>query len=139
VIWAAYGANVKRITKAIQKVYGEDSVANFWGGNAANREAEEAAFKKLSNCRFMVATAAAGGRGRTWDVADTVIYYSNTFSLEHRMQSEERTQAVGKTKSVGIFDLRCPGTVEDKIIDALRNKIELSNAITGDQWREWIR
>ena len=46
----------------------------------------------------MVATAAAGGRGRTWDVADTVIYYSNTFSLEHRMQSEERTQAVGKKK-----------------------------------------
>jgi len=139
VIWAAYGANVKRITKAIQKVYGIDSVANFWGGNADQREADEARFKTLSHCRFMVATAAAGGRGRTWDVADTIIYYSNTFSLEHRMQSEERTQAVGKKKSVGIFDLRCPGTVEDKIIDALRNKIELSNAITGDAWREWIR
>ena len=138
IIWAAYGANVKRITAALQKKYGEDSVSCFWGGNEKTREAEEAAFKTLSNHRFMVATAAAGGRGRTWDMADTIIYYSNTFSLEHRMQSEERAQAVGKKKSVGIFDLVTPGTVETKIIDTLRSKMELSNAITGDSWREWI-
>ena len=138
IVWAAYGANVKRITKAIQKVYGMDSVANFWGDNADRREDDEARFKTLSDCRFMVATAAAGGRGRTWDMADTIIYYSNTFSLEHRMQSEERAQAVGKKTSVGIFDLVTPGTVETKIIDALRNKMELSNAITGDNFKEWI-
>jgi len=138
IIWAAYGANVRRITATIQKKYGPDSVARFWGGNADTREAEEKAFKTDPNCRFMVATAAAGGRGRTWDVADTIIYYSNTFSLEHRMQSEERAQAVGKKSSVGVFDLVTPGTVEDKIIDTLRSKMELSNAITGDSWREWI-
>jgi len=138
IIWAAYGANVKRITKVLQNKYGVDSVARFWGGNERTREAEEALFKTSSHCRFMVATAAAGGRGRTWDMADTVIYYSNTFSLEHRMQSEERTQAVGKKKSVGIFDLVAPGTVEEKIIETLRNKMKLSNAVTGDAWKDWI-
>jgi hypothetical protein len=138
IIWAAYSANVRRIADALRKVYGQDSVARFWGGNADTREAEEKAFKTDPKCRFMVATAAAGGRGRTWDVANTVIYYSNTFSLEHRMQSEERQQAVGKRQSVGVFDLVAPGTVEQKIIDTLRDKRELSNAITGDNWRTWI-
>jgi SNF2 family DNA or RNA helicase len=138
IIWAAYGANVKRITAALEKKYGAGSVARFWGGNEKTREAEEREFKTNPKCRFMVATAAAGGRGRTWDMAGTIIYYSNTFSLEHRMQSEERAQAVGKTESVGIFDLVTPGTVEEKIISALRDKMELSNAITGDNWREWI-
>jgi SNF2 family DNA or RNA helicase len=138
IIWAAYDANVRRITTAIEKVYGTGSTARFWGGNPKSREAEERAFKTNPKCRFMVATAAAGGRGRTWDVADTVIYYSNTFSLEHRMQSEERAQAVGKGGSVGYYDLRCYGTIEDKIIDALRTKMNLSDAITGDNWRQWI-
>jgi len=138
IIWAAYDANVRRITARIQKEYGPDSVARFWGGNPKTREAEERAFKTDPKCRFMVATAAAGGRGRTWDVADTVIYYSNTFSLEHRMQSEERAQMVGKSGSVGYYDLCCQGTVEDKIINALRDKMNLSNAITGDNYREWI-
>jgi SNF2 family DNA or RNA helicase len=138
IIWAAYGANVKRITDMILAKYGPLSVARFWGGNEKTREAEEKLFKTNPKCRFMVATAAAGGRGRTWDMADTIIYYSNTFSLEHRMQSEERAQAVGKTQSVGVFDLITPHTVEEKIIDTLRAKMELSNAITGDDWKQWI-
>jgi hypothetical protein len=138
IVWAAYDANVRRISAALQKAYGPGSVARFWGGNETTREAEEKMFKTSPTCRFMVATAAAGGRGRTWDVADTVIYYSNTFSLEHRVQSEERAQMVGKRGSVGYYDLMAPGTVEEKIVEALRNKMNLSNAITGDAWRQWI-
>jgi len=138
IIWAAYDANVRRIAAALTEVYGAGSVARFWGGNEKTREAEEKAFKTDPKCRFMVATAAAGGRGRTWDVADTIIYFSNTFSLEHRVQSEERAQLVGKRETVAYFDLCTPGTVEEKIITALRHKMELSNAITGDSWREWI-
>ena len=138
IIWAAYGANVRRITERIQKKYGPGSVARFWGGNEETREDEERAFKTDPKCRFMVATAAAGGRGRTWGVADTIIYYSNTFSLDHRVQSEERAQAVGKTDRVAYFDLMVPGTVEQKIIDTLRNKMKLSDAVTGDDPRNWI-
>jgi len=138
IIWVAYDADVKKLSAAIEKVYGIDTCARFWGGNRDTREAEEAMFKTLSHCRFMVATAAAGGRGRTWDMADTMIYYSNTFSLEHRMQSEERNQGVGKTGNVAVFDLMTRGTVEEKIVMALRHKKNLSDVITGDSWREWI-
>jgi len=139
IIWVAYDADVKKVSAALQKVYGLGSVARFWGGNTDTREDEEKAFKTDPQCRFMVATAAAGGRGRTWDIADTMIYYSNTFSLEHRMQSEERNQAVGKQNNVAVFDLMTRGTIEEKIVNALINKMDLSNAITGDDWREWIR
>jgi hypothetical protein len=138
IIWAAYDADVRKIAGRIAEIYGPKSVARFWGGNANTREAEEYQFKKSPNCRFMIATAAAGGRGRTWDVADTVIYYANTFSLEHRMQSEERTQGVGKTRNTVYFDLMTRGTIEDKIVMALRDKKQLSDLITGDNFREWI-
>lgn len=138
IIWASYDADIHKITAALHDVYGVGSVARFWGGNRATREDEEQSFKNDPACRFMVATASAGGRGRTWDIADLMIYYSNTFSLEHRMQSEERNQAVGKTTSVGVFDLVVRGSIEEKVLAALRTKMNLSDAITGDNFREWI-
>ena len=138
VIWVAYDRSVGKVADALTKTYGAGIVARFWGGNSSEREAEEWRFRRDPRCRFMVATAASGGRGRTWSEADLVIYYANTHSLEHRLQSEERPQAIGKTQSVAYFDLVCPGTVEDKILTALRAKMSLSDAITGDDWREWV-
>lgn len=138
IIWAAYDQSVRLITTALEEAYGKGTVSRFWGGNADTREAEEKAFKTLPKRRFMVATAAAGGRGRTWDMANVMIYHANTFSLEHRLQSEERNQGVGKTESVGVFDLVVRGSIEEKIIAALRDKMKLSDAITGDNWRDWI-
>jgi hypothetical protein len=71
-------------------------------------------------------------------VASLVVYYSSTNNLEHRSQSEERAQAVGKKDSVLYVDLIVPGTVEEQIIGALRDKIDLAGAITGDDYRRWL-
>jgi SNF2 family DNA or RNA helicase len=71
-------------------------------------------------------------------MAGLVVYYSNTNNLEHRDQSEERASGVGKTERVTVVDLITRGTVEEKIVASLRNKIDLAAAITGDEWREWI-
>ena len=138
IIWVAYDDSVRRLTREITARYGAGSVARFWGGNADTREDEEKQFLNDPKCRFMIATAASGGRGRTWSVADLLIYYQNTFSLEHRMQSEERAQGVGKTTSVGVVDLVARETVEEKILGALRDKKQLSDAITGDGWKKWL-
>lgn len=142
IIWCSYDYNVRKVAEALHKRYddtlGPNCVARFWGGNRDTREDEEAMFKTDPRCRFMVATASAGGRGRTWDVADLTIYYSSTNDLEKRSQSEERPKAVGKTTSVLNIDLQVPGTVEEKFIYALRNKINLASIINQDNYREWL-
>ena len=139
IIWVAYDADIHRLFHTLTSAYGVNAVARFWGGNSDTREDEEKQFLNNPDCRFMLATAASGGRGRTWDVADLMIYYSNTFSLEHRLQSEERAQGVGKTGNMLYVDLVARDTVEDdKILGALRDKKQLSDAITGDKWREWV-
>jgi len=158
VIWASYDADVRKIAEAIAAeydpktkivdsfgrerkvppVFPNDVVARFWGGNASTREEEERRFKTDPRCRFMVATAAAGGWGRTWDVADLVVYYSSTNNLEHREQSEQRVQGVDKKKQVDYVDLIAIGTIEEKILAALRKKMDLAATITGDDWKAWI-
>lgn len=138
IIWCSYDQDVRKVSAAIEKEFGEGSCARFWGGNIKTREAEEKRFQSAPECRFMVATASAGGRGRMWAVADLVVYYSTTNDLEQRAQSEERPQAVGKEKSVAYVDFITRGTVEEKIINALRKKINMAVTITGDNYKDWL-
>lgn len=138
VIWCSYDHSVRRVTEALKKEYGEGSVARFWGGNADTREADEARFREDPECRFMIATPDAGRYGRDWREADMAVYYSSRNDLDHRDQSEERVKAVDKTRPVAYVDLRVPGTVDDKIIDCLREKIDMAAMIDGDEWRRWV-
>jgi regulator of RNase E activity RraB len=138
IIWCSYDHDVRKISEALTKEYGEGSVARFWGGNRATREIEEKTFKSEKNCRFMIATPDAGGRGRTWSNADLLIYYSSKNNLEHRAQSEERGDESGKMQQICCIDLVVEGTVDEKIIEALRGKIDMAARVTGDNWREWL-
>lgn len=138
VIWCSYRYNVERVRDALVAEYGPGSVACFWGGNVDTREEEETRFKVDSACRFEVATPDAGGRGRDWSVADLCVYYSSRNNLDHRNQSEERVKADGKVRPIAYVDLRAPGTVDDKFIYCLREKIDLAAVVDGDEWREWV-
>lgn len=138
VIWVSYDADVRKVAEAIEDEFGEGTVARFWGGNRSTREKEEKRFLDDYKCRYLVATPAAGGRGRTWTIANLLIYYSNINNLEHRSQSEERASGVDKKDYVNCVDLVVPNTVDVKILEALRAKIDMAGAITGDNWREWV-
>jgi SNF2 family DNA or RNA helicase len=138
VIWCSYDYSVRKIAAALEKEYGAEAVARFWGRNANVREEEDRRFTQEDKCRFMVATPGSGGRGRKWDVANLVVYYSNTDNLEHRDQSEERAKDMHKEATTLYVDLVVKGTVDEKIIRALRQKINLAATITGDDYREWL-
>lgn len=138
VIWFTYTYDLEKVASALREEHGPASVARFYGGNADSREEDERRFKADPECRFMLATPGAGGMGRTWSVADMSVYYSSADNLEHRDQSEQRTMGVKKDRGVDCVDLICRGTVEEKILEALRKKINLSSAINGDNYKEWL-
>jgi SNF2 family DNA or RNA helicase len=138
IVWCSYDHDVRKVAAALAKEYGERSVARFWGGNRDTREEEEARFKADPECRFQVATPAAGGRGRTWSIADLHVFFSSTADLEHRYQAEDRSEGVEKFNQATRIDLVVPGTVEEKIIQTLRNKIDMASAITNDGYKAWL-
>ncbi|HEX2558398.1 MAG TPA: SNF2-related protein [Nitrososphaera sp.] len=138
IIWFSYDTDLRKVEKVLKEEYGDGCLARFWGGNTKTRDAEEKLFKNDPKCRFMLATPDSGGMGRTWDMADLAIYYSSKDNLEHRDQSEQRTMGRDKTRGVDVIDMVCPGTVEIKILEALRNKINMASVINGDTWREWV-
>ena len=138
IIWVSYDYSVRRLRDAIQKEFGVDSVAAYWGDNMSTRNVEETRFKTEPNCRFMISTQGSGGLGNNWTVANLVVYFSNTYDLELRAQSEDRAHRLGQINRVTYVDLVARGTVDEKILYALRKKIDLATAITGENYREWV-
>ena len=79
-----------------------------------------------------------GGYGITLTAATTVIYYSNSYDLEIRLQSEDRAHRIGQTNKVTYIDLVSPGTIDEKILDALRNKIDIAGQVLGEDAKSWL-
>jgi SNF2 family DNA or RNA helicase len=68
----------------------------------------------------------------------TVIYYSNGYDLEKRLQSEDRAHRIGQKKSVTYVDLIAEDTVDEKIVKALRDKINIASEVLGEDLKDWI-
>lgn len=140
IIWCAYGDDVRLIYAALSGEYGEAAVARFWGGNASTRHHEEARWKGDAACRFMVSTEGAGGVGNNWTAAGLAVYYSNSYDLEHRVQSEDRIHRDGQTELCCTYvDLIVRGSVDERIIDVLSDKLDMAARVMGEDFREWVR
>jgi SNF2 family DNA or RNA helicase len=91
-----------------------------------------------SELRFFVANPSTGGYGLTLTAAHTTVYYSNSFDLEKRLQSEDRAHRIGQTKNVTYIDLMAVGTVDEKIVKALRSKIDIATQVLGEEIKAWL-
>lgn len=138
IIWSRFRHEIAAISEAIRANYGEDSLAQFHGGNTGTREADAQRFIDDDKCRFMVSTQQSGGYGNTWLKGTSTFYASNSFNLEHRLQSEDRAHRSGQTEKCTYTDLCAVGTVDEKLISALRAKINIAETIMGDNPRDWL-
>jgi SNF2 family DNA or RNA helicase len=139
VIWSHYTHDVKRIIEEIKRVYGEDSVVDYFGQTTSEERSKN--IKKFQNddkCRFFVGTTHTGGYGITLTAASTMIYFSNGYDLEKRQQSEARIDRIGQTKPMTYIDIISEDTVDDRIVKALRSKINIANQIMGEDYKDWI-
>ena len=92
----------------------------------------------LEQMRFFVGQPKTGGFGLTLTAATTVIYFSNAYDLEIRLQSEDRPHRIGQKKPVTYIDLVSTGTIDEKVLTALRSKINISSEVLGEKAREWL-
>ena len=67
-----------------------------------------------------------------------MIYYSNNYDLEKRIQSEDRAHRIGQVNPVLYIDMVAKKTVDEKIIKALKNKVNIAKEISGEELSEWI-
>jgi SNF2 family DNA or RNA helicase len=140
IIWASYTHDIQRIADALRDRFGPEAVATYYGETPQD-ERQDIVTKfqdKNSPLRFFVGQPRTGGYGITLTAANTVIYYSNSYDLEIRLQSEDRAHRIGQGSKVTYIDLVSPDTIDEKILKALRGKINLAGEVLGEEVREWL-
>ena len=139
IIWAHYQYDINAIIKAVVKKYGPGSVVDYYGLTPKNeRQDNITKFQGDPKCRFFIGTPSTGGYGITLTAANTVIYYSNGYDLEKRLQSEDRAHRMGQKKPVTYVDINAEDTVDEKIVKALRKKINIASQVLGEELKSWI-
>ena len=139
IIWAHYQYDITNIIKEVVKVHGPGSIVDYYGLTPQDeRQSNIKKFQDDPKCRFIVGTPSTGGYGITLTAANTVIYYSNGYDLEKRLQSEDRAHRIGQQKSVTYVDLICDLTVDEKIVKSLRKKINIASEVLGEELKSWI-
>ena len=140
IIWANYRYNIFDIEKELKKKYGEETVVTYFGDTKdGDRQDIVKSFQDPeSPARFFVGNQQTGGYGLTLTQAHTVIYYSNNYDLEKRIQSEDRAHRIGQKNNVTYVDIICEGTVDENIVNSLRGKIDLASQSLGEKLKEWL-
>ncbi len=139
VIWAHWRHDIATIVREIEKEY-PGSVMTYYGDTSTDDR--QKAIREMqdpeSKVRFLVGTPQTGGYGITLTGASTMIYYSNGYDLEKRQQSEARIDRIGQKKPMTYIDILAEDTVDEKIVKALRKKVNIATEIMGEELKAWI-
>lgn len=136
IIWAKFTHDIDVIMAALK----EDGVEAVRYDGQTKAEGRAEAIERFQNgtARAFVANPAAAGEGLTLHAATTVVYYNNSFKLTDRLQSEDRAHRIGQKHAVTYIDIIATDTVDEKIVGALRDKLDIASIITKDKLKEWI-
>lgn len=140
IIWASYTHDIQQIAYALRRRFSAEAVALYYGETPQSERQE--IVDRFQNpkdpLRFFVGQPKTGGYGITLTEATTVIYFSNSYDLEIRLQSEDRAHRIGQHHPVTYIDIVAQDTIDEKIIDALRAKINLAETVLGENARQWL-
>ena len=140
IIWANYRQDIRTIYDTIKTKYGSETVATYYG-DTPDSERQDIVLKfqdPKSSLRFFVGNQQTAGYGLTLTAANTVVYYSNNYDLEKRIQSEDRAHRIGQKNNVTYIDLIAEKTVDERIVKALRNKINIASTVLGEDFKQWL-
>ena len=139
IIWSRFRYDVKRIAAALIKKYGPRSTVTYYGDTSDDDRTDAIKRFQSGDARFFVGNPQTGGYGITLTAATTVVYFANSFDLAVRMQSEDRAHRIGQNHHVTYIDLIAEGTIDERIVDALRNKMDIASVVMGEEIKEWLR
>lgn len=121
--------DVELLVKALDEKFGAGSAVDYYGPTTQDdRQANIERFRRTKTCRFFVMSS-AGSKGITLIEAKTMVYFSNGYNLETRLQSEDRIHRIGQNETVNYIDLIVPDSIDMKIVTALRQKKNLADSV----------
>ena len=137
IVWGRYDIDIDLINALLTRL-GITHVT--WDGRTSeeDRRTAKRRFVEGDARAFVAKPSSSAARGLNLQVADTVVYYNNSFVADDRLQSEDRAHRPGIHHPVKYIDLIGHDTIDTRIVDALKKKRETAALVTGDSLADWL-
>jgi SNF2 family DNA or RNA helicase len=117
IVWTSFVDNCRYLKERFSS-YGSVQVHGRMAIEDRNQSIQR--FKYKPECRLLIATPAAAKEGLTLTVANNVIFFDRSFSLDDYVQAQDRIHRISQTKTCNIFNITFPDSI-DEWIGALIN------------------
>jgi len=121
VIWCRFRAEVELVSTTLLE--NDISTVEIVGGvSSADRRDRLTRFASPRGPQVLIATQKTARHGLDCSQASTAIYYSNTYSCEDRLQSEDRILHPKKSEPLLYLDLISEGTIDETVANRVHMK-----------------
>lgn len=132
VVIARFVAEIKAIEKLLQKKKLEYSLIM---GGVKDREIQVSQFQNNPDVKVFIGQIATAGLGITLTAASTMVFYSMDYSMSNFEQTKARIHRVGQKENCTYIYLVAKGTVDEKVLKALRSKADLARILVDEYKR----
>lgn len=101
-------------------------------GEIKNRADEIAKFQNDTDVLVFIGQIATAGLGITLTAASTMVFYSLDYSMSNFEQAKARIHRTGQKENCTYIYLIASNTVDEKIMKALKNKVNLAKSLIDD-------
>ena len=119
--------------EAIKKMLADKKISfSIITGEVKNRADEIAKFQNDADVLVFVGQIATAGLGITLTAASTMVFYSLDYSMSNFEQAKARIHRTGQKENCTYIYLIASNTVDEKILKALKNKVNLAKSLIDD-------
>lgn len=129
VIIARFIPEIRAICKLLEK---RGLRYSYITGEVKNREEQVSAFQNDPAVMAFVGQIATAGLGITLTAASTMVFYSLDYSMSNFEQTKARIHRVGQRMPCTYLYLVARGTVDEKVLQALKDKADLARTLVDD-------
>lgn len=132
VVIARFVPEIRAIEKLLQK---KSLPYSLIMGGVKDRDVQVSQFQNDPDVRVFVGQIATAGLGITLTAASTMVFYSLDYSMSNFEQTKARIHRVGQKHNCSYLYLTAKGTVDEKVLKALRTKADLAKTLVDDYRR----
>lgn len=133
IIWSQYKEEQASIKRVLRELGQTAEVVN--GETPMKRRREIMVEFQAGNLQWIDAHPATMSTGFTLTNGKLTYFYSNGFSMDERVQAEDRNHRIGTSSTVTYRDLVAIDTRDDDVVWALQHKLDTAAIINGDPAR----
>lgn len=138
VVWARFTAEIQAIKELCDRMKRKRYIM---AGETSEQDRHQHVkdFQSLDDNAVFIGNVAVGGVGITLTKASHCVYFSNTWSLGDRLQSQDRLHRIGQRNPVTYYDLVARGTIDEYVLKVISKKSVMSDKITGDDVKKMLK